>query len=125
MPGTVLFSSSISSGLIASVFVCFQAHALAESHTGRPPELPDICAVITAEDITQLNPFLNPLSKLFPDANNHESYSGCHYQFYKPDDFPGITVRLIKWSSKQEAVEDFRMQERRASEWPKRTTVSF
>ena len=72
--------------------------------------LANICNVIPPEDMKYLNPFTNILSSIFPDQNNHETYSGCHYQFYTPDDREKgqIAIRLIKWGSKKEASDDFR-----------------
>ena len=72
--------------------------------------LPIICNIIPPEDMKTLNPFTNLLSNIFPDPNNYETYSGCHYQFYTPDDREKgqIAIRLIKWGSKKEASDDFR-----------------
>ena len=70
----------------------------------------NICNVIPPEDMKYLNPFTNILTNIFPDQNNHETYSGCHYQFYTPDDREKgqIAIRLIKWESKKDASDDFR-----------------
>jgi len=70
-------------------------------------ELPDICSIITEKDMEEIKPFTHPLSKMFQDANNFETYKGCHYEFFTPQDKPGLSIRLIKWGSKEEAVVDF------------------
>jgi len=71
---------------------------------------PNMCNIIPPEDIKILSPFTNILSSIFPDQNNHETYSGCYYQFYTTDDREKgqIAIRLIKWKSKKDASDDFR-----------------
>lgn len=89
--------------------------------------LPDICTVLPARDIESLHPFTNPLSNSFPDPNNYETYSGCHYQFFTNNDKPQLSVRLIKWTSRKEASDEFNMQTQRHFEsWgiaPERLSV--
>ena len=103
--------------MIGTLSVFLHAAQVDESIYADDP-LPDICSIVTAEDIGEINPFSNNLSKVIADPNNFETYNGCHYEFFTPDDKPMIAIRLIKWGSNQEALEDYRMQERRASEWP-------
>ena len=55
-----------------------------------------------------LNPFTTMLTTIFPDPNNYETYSGCHYQFYTAAEKPQIAIRLLKYGSKKEAGEAFR-----------------
>ncbi|HET9434662.1 MAG TPA: hypothetical protein VFO37_12935 [Chitinophagaceae bacterium] len=72
--------------------------------------IPNICNIIPPADMKYLNPFTNILTNIFPDPNNYDNYSGCHYQFYTPDanEKGQIAIRLIKWGSKKEAGDDFR-----------------
>lgn len=70
--------------------------------------IPNICNVIPPADMKYLSPFTSILTNIFPDANNYDTYSGCHYQFYTPEAKPQIAIRLIKWGSKKEAGDDFR-----------------
>ena len=69
--------------------------------------LPNICNIIPPDDMKVLSPFTQILTKIFPDPNNYETYSGCYYQFYTPTEKAQIAIRLIKWSSKREAGDDF------------------
>lgn len=69
--------------------------------------LPNICSTIPPDDMKELSPFTQILTKVFPDPNNFETYSGCYYQFYTPTEKPQIAIRLIKWGTKKEAGDDF------------------
>ena len=75
--------------------------------------LPAMCRILPPEDIRVLHPFTTILTNIFPDDGNVENYNGCHYQFYTPDEKPQLAIRLIKWSSKKEAADDYIMQVRR------------
>ena len=66
--------------------------------------LPDICTVLPAGDIAKLSPFTNPLSKFYPEDNPLESYRGCIFEFFKPNDYGTIKVSLLKNKSKAEAL---------------------
>ncbi|HET6766714.1 MAG TPA: hypothetical protein VFH08_04930, partial [Chitinophagaceae bacterium] len=70
--------------------------------------IPNICSIIPPEDMKYLNPFTSILTSIFPDDNNFETYKGCYYQFYTPDEKAQIAIRLVKWGSKKEAGDDFR-----------------
>lgn len=72
--------------------------------------IPEMCSILPGWEIDTLHVFTNRLTKTFPDPNAGENYWGCYYQFYKPDDYPQLAIRMIKWGSKQEAADDFRMQ---------------
>jgi len=89
--------------------------------------MPNICTVLPGKDIEALHPFTTPLSNSFPDPNNFETYNGCHYQFFTDNDKPQLAVRMIKWGSKQEAIDEFKMQAQRHFEmWgisPERLSV--
>jgi hypothetical protein len=75
--------------------------------------MPDICSYLPGRDIEALHPFTTPLSNSFPDPNNYETYNGCHYQFFKDNEKPQLAVRLMKWGSKQEGMDDYKMQTQR------------
>jgi hypothetical protein len=100
--------------ILALIFISFQEQnphpQSAISYPVCIDTLPNLCNIIPPEDMKTLNPFTNILTSIFPDQNNHETYSGCHYQFYTPDDREKgqIAIRLIKWGSKKEASDDFR-----------------
>jgi len=72
--------------------------------------IPQVCAYITPRDMETCHPFTTLLTNTFPDPNSFETYAGCHYQFFTRDEYPQIAVRLIKWSSKQEAANEFKQQ---------------
>lgn len=72
--------------------------------------MPSVCHYLPPKDIEALQPFQSPLSKSFPEPNEFETYSGCHYQFFTNTDKAQLAVRLIKWSSRQEVSEDYKMQ---------------
>lgn len=81
-----------------------------DPYSGVSDTIPPVCAYITPRDMETLNPFTTLLTKTFPDPNSFETYTGCHYQFFTKDEYPQIAVRLIKWSSKQEAANEFKQQ---------------
>ena len=78
--------------------------------------IPQVCVYIASQEITAVHPFTTILTNIFPDENAFENYTGCYYQFYTPEEKPQIAVRLIKWSSKQDATDDYVMQLRRHHE---------
>jgi hypothetical protein len=65
--------------------------------------MPDICTVLPAAEIDALHIFNNPLTKSYPEQDPIENFHGCYYEFYKPNDFPMLSVQLVKYLSKKEA----------------------
>jgi hypothetical protein len=80
--------------------------------------LPDMCWIVPATILDSLNPFGTPLSASFPDELNYDVYRGCYYQFFTPTIKPQIAIKLLKWSSKQEAAIDYKTNiDRHTSDW--------
>jgi hypothetical protein len=65
--------------------------------------MPNICTVLPAEEIDALHIFNNRLTKSYPEQDPIENFHSCYYEFYKPNDFPMLSVQLVKYLSKQEA----------------------
>jgi hypothetical protein len=78
--------------------------------------LPDMCLIIPPLFVDSLNPFGVQISGNFPDPNNYDVYKGCHYQFFTPNAKPQMAVRLIKWASKSEALDEYKMDLKRHHE---------
>ena len=109
--------------LIIFPFACLSIAFMDNSYTNTQmtqqvmvDTMPDICTVVPAREVEALHPFTTPLITSFPDPNNFETYSGCYYQFYTDSQKPQLAVRLIKWTSKQEAMDEYKMQLQRHSE---------
>lgn len=97
--------------LITMAFVGHKPQPLSNNlYSDLTDTMPDICTFLPGEDIDSLQPFTSPLSKSFPDPNAFETYTGCYYQFYTPDEYPQLAVRFIKWGSKKEAANEFIQQ---------------
>lgn len=75
--------------------------------------IPEVCNVLPGKDIEALHPFTTRLTAAFPDPNAYETYTGCYYQFYTDSEKPQLAVRLMKWASKEEAMDEFKMQAQR------------
>ena len=69
--------------------------------------MPDICTLITASEIDAMHIFNNPLTKSYQDPNQFEGNSACIYEFFKPNDYPSLFIGLIKYSSKENAADQF------------------
>lgn len=82
-------------------------------HLASADTMPVICNVLPGKDIEALQPFLSPLTNSFPDPNEFETYSGCYYQFFTDNSKPQLAVRLIKWGSANEAMDEFKIQAQR------------
>lgn len=79
------------------------------SSQNKTDTIPQVCAYLTPEVIETVQPFTHPLSKMFPDPDPLENFTGCYYQFYTEDEYPQFAISLVKWSSKTEAAVDFNM----------------
>ena len=71
--------------------------------------LPDMCLIVPPLWVDSLSPFGVPISGNFPDPNNYDVYKGCHYQFFTANAKPQMAVRIIKWASKSEALDEYKM----------------
>ncbi|MBL7739129.1 MAG: hypothetical protein JNK14_07910 [Chitinophagaceae bacterium] len=95
---------------IAIVFVGYKPNNLSgEKYTDIADSVPEICNILSPLLIDSLMPFGTPLSGSFPDPNRWENYSACHYQFFTANAKPQVAVRLIKWASKSEALDEYKM----------------
>jgi hypothetical protein len=103
----------LSFSIVTMAFVKDRPGPLSIKETINVDTMPDICRVLPGQDIEALHPFTNPLSKSFPDPNNYETYFGCQYQFFSNNDKPQLAVRMIRWSSKQEGLDEYKMQVQR------------
>src|SRR3979490_1840488 len=65
--------------------------------------MPNICTVLPPAEIDALHIFNNPLTKSYPEQDPIENFHSCYYEFYKPNDFPMLSVQLVKYLSKKEA----------------------
>jgi hypothetical protein len=95
----------------ASTFV--PAHAAIKESTRITDSIPQVCNYLPGKDIEALHPFTTLLTTSFPDPNAYETYTGCYYQFYTDSEKPQLAVRLMKWGSKQEALDEYKMQAQR------------
>lgn len=70
--------------------------------------LPDMCIIVPPLFVDSLNPFGVPISSSFPDPNNYDVYKGCQYQFFTSNAKPQIAVRILKWASKSESLQEYK-----------------
>jgi hypothetical protein len=95
---------------IAIVFVGYKPGGIAsEKNKDITDSVPEVCNIISAQEVEALSPFGVPLSGSFPDPNRWENYSACHYQFFTTRAKPQVAVRIIKWTSKSEATDEYKM----------------
>lgn len=106
---------------IAFAFVDHKPNAVSsKKYTVITDSVPEVCNIILPLEVDTLNPFGIPLSNSFPDPNNHETYKGCHYQFFTASIKRQIAVRIIKWTSKSEALDEYKMNlSRHVESWGK------
>ena len=99
--------------LFASITIAFVGYkpnsASGEKHTDITDSIPEVCNIILPREVEALDPFGVPITTSFPDPNRWENYSACHYQFFTETFKPQIAVRLIKWASKSEANDEYKM----------------
>jgi hypothetical protein len=65
--------------------------------------MPDICSILTGEYIDGLKIYTNPITKVYPESYPIENFAACYYEFFKPNDYPTLSVQLNKFKTKQEA----------------------
>lgn len=75
--------------------------------SARADTMPNICSILPAGEIDALHIFDNPLTKSYPERDPLENHQACYYEFYKPNDFPSLSIQLTKLESKEEAREQF------------------
>lgn len=100
----------LASVMLVFITTCPSKDSKSQTKAGLTDTLPDLCTAISRQDVERIQPFTNLLTNVFPDPNNLDNYKACHYQFYTKNDYPQLAIRLIKWSSKKESADDFRMQ---------------
>jgi len=80
--------------------------------------LPDICIIVPPKLLDSLNPFGVTISSSFPDELNYDTYKGCFYQFFTNNMKPQIAVRLMKFTTKKEAAEAYKISiDGHTSDW--------
>lgn len=70
--------------------------------------LPDMCILVSPLFVDSLKPFGVPISGSFPDPGNYDVYKACFYQFFTANAKPQIKVAILKWTSKSEALEEYK-----------------
>ena len=66
--------------------------------------LPAICSVLPGSEIEALHIFNNSLTKTYTETATTDVLSTCRYEFFKPNDYPSLTITLVKFDSKEEAA---------------------
>ena len=72
--------------------------------------MPNICSILPAGEIDSLHIFTNRLTNCYPERDPIENHQACYYEFYKPNDFPSLSIQLTKFESKEEAREEFHIR---------------